>query len=129
MNRFTRKLAAGMALWLVPSASLAAPAANTAPLLFATHFVADSPAGAGGYDGTLKLLIEKDGIVNGTYRPNGSGPFVPVAGGLDGDRIWLDFGNGWERITGRFRDGAIVGGTFRRGRLWDFSAKPLAPQN
>jgi hypothetical protein len=130
MNGLTHALAAGIVLGLTPASPLAAPAANPPPLTFATHFVADSPAGAGGYDGILKVQIGSDGIVSGIYRPNGVGPFVQVSGGLDGDRIWLDFGSGGrERITGRYRDGAIVGGTYRHGRLWDFSAKPLPPHD
>ncbi len=95
-------------------------------LTFATHFVPESPAGAGGYDGTLKLRIDPSGIIDGIYRPNGSGPFVQVSGGLSGDRIWLDLGNGrGGRITGRYRNGWIVGGTFVHGRPWDFSATPV----
>jgi hypothetical protein len=130
MNRLLRTLAAGLVFALAPSASPAAPVTGPATLSLVTHFVPESPAGAGGYDGTLKLQIDRAGIISGTFRPNGNGPFVQVSGGLDGDRIWLDFGSGLrerERISGHYRDGSIYGSTFRGGRLWDFTAKPAAP--
>jgi hypothetical protein len=118
-----RLLAAFLLTAMMSAAAFAAPSLKT--LSFATHFVPDTPAGAVGYDGTLNLRIDAEGIVEGTYRPNGSGPFVPVVGGLEHNQIWLDFGDrGW-RIYGVLRKGSIVAGTFRDGKLWDFTAIPL----
>ena len=64
---------------------------------------------AGEYDGQMRLVIDANGIVSGTYVPSDGGP-RPVTGGVTGDKIWLDFGAGnqWH-VTGTIRNGHIVG--------------------
>ncbi len=81
------------------------------------------------YSGILKIKIEPDGIVNGTYvsnsiRPDPSnGKIVPVTGGLTGTNIHLSFGTGGTmRVTGTFHNGHIVGTAYRKGQIFDFEA-------
>jgi hypothetical protein len=65
---------------------------------------------AGEYDGQLRLTINAEGIVSGTYMPSDGG-IKQVTGGVSGDNIWLDLGfHGWH-ITGTIVNGHIVGYT------------------
>ena len=43
--------------------------------------------------GDVELDFSESGIVNGFFRAYDSGSFVPVTGGVDGTRIWLDIGS------------------------------------
>jgi hypothetical protein len=108
-----RTLAATAALTL--GALAPAAAATNLPDLPAhiTFSTAITPAyfGGGEYAGTLNLTIAKDGSLSGIYRPEDTGMFRTVTGGLDGDRVWLDLGYDGPHITGTLRDGKIVGTT------------------
>jgi hypothetical protein len=82
------------------------------------------PSETGGeYDGTLQLHVSRDGIVSGFYRPS-DGSFVPVEGGLDGEKLWLDFGwRGRVHITGTFDGRSLDGGAFFDRQPWTFTGK------
>jgi hypothetical protein len=80
--------------------------------------------GVGEWDGTLSLITQPDGTISGTYRPDYGG-FVPVMGGRDGSRVWLDF-----EIAGRISvNGAVDSSGEIHARTYgihplDFTAKP-----
>ena len=79
----------------------------------------------GAYAGILKLTIASDGIVSGYYRNADAGGFVPVTGGLRGDRIHLDFYLGGNvHIEGTYDGKTISGSTVADGRIYDFDAAP-----
>jgi hypothetical protein len=81
---------------------------------------------AGEYDGTLRLTINANGIVSGTYIPSAGGPRV-VTGGVNGDNIWLDFGfSGRMHVTGTIRNGHIVGYASRGMQQYKFVANVTA---
>lgn len=83
--------------------------------------------GAGEYDGQLRLTINADGIVSGTYLPSDGG-IKHVTGGVNGDDIWLDIGfHGWH-ITGTIVNGHIVGYTSRGLEQFKFVANVNAAQ-
>jgi hypothetical protein len=88
-----------------------------------TRIVEQSP-GVGEFDGSLQLKISPAGIVTGYYRPADNPRFIPVSGGLTGDRFWLDIGSlsrNSRRFTGTFKNGTIdAAGTeplFEDGRV------------
>lgn len=63
--------------------------------------------------GRLEIRTSKDGIITGFYRPADNNNFVPVTGGVIGDRVWIDIGHGGAtRVDGRLQDGTIVGTIF-----------------
>lgn len=60
--------------------------------------------------GSLQLIDDGNGILHGYYRPDDNGQFVPVTGGVDGSRIWIDFGsNARLKINGHLEGQKIVG--------------------
>jgi hypothetical protein len=76
---------------------------------------------AGEYDGQLRLTINADGIVSGTYIPSDGG-VKQVTGGVNGENIWLDLGvHGWH-ITGTIVNGHIIGYTSRGLEQYRFVA-------
>ncbi len=60
------------------------------------------------FTGTLQLRGDH-GYLTGYYRRYGDGPFVPVTGGVQGDRVWLDIGRGFH-LAGTERNGVIDAG-------------------
>jgi hypothetical protein len=93
---------------------------------FDTTLVSVDRITGGAYEGVLRLNISSDGIVQGTFRDAGTPNQRSVIGGLTGDQIWFDIGNGTDatHITGTYRDGIIEGFTFR-GQTYKFEAKPV----
>ena len=82
------------------------------------------------YSGILKLKINADGIINGTYQSNSirpdptNGRIISVTGGLTGTNIHLSFGMGGNvRVTGTFKNGHITGTAFTKNGMMDFAAK------
>lgn len=75
--------------------------------------------------GRLQIRTSRTGIISGYYRPADNNDFVPVTGGVQGTRVWLDIGkNGQTRVTGRMNGGKIVGTAFGpNGRLRRFTAR------
>jgi hypothetical protein len=74
-----------------------------------TRIVEAAPS-VGEYDGSLQLHVSSQGIVSGFYRPDDNPRFVPVTGGVTGDRFWLDigiFGSHPARFSGTFLNGRI----------------------
>ena len=83
---------------------------------------------AGEYDGQLRLTINAEGIVSGTYLPSDGGRKT-VSGGVKGDDIWLDIGfRGNWHVTGTIRNGHIVGYTSRGTQQYTFVANVTAVQ-
>ncbi len=73
--------------------------------------------------GDLDLHITPDGLVSGFYHPAFVRSFVPIVGGLSGNRIWFDIAGGTfqtqtiarMRVTGTIAsDGSIDGGAWNR---------------
>jgi hypothetical protein len=56
-----------------------------------TRIVEKTP-GVGEFDGSLQLRVSPAGIVSGYYRPDDNPRFVPVTGGISGDRFWIEIG-------------------------------------
>jgi hypothetical protein len=63
------------------------------------------------WTGTLKLTLNPDGIIQGYYYPGDDQvAFIPVTGGRNGDRVWLDIGTtGRLHIEGIIKNGSIAG--------------------
>ena len=73
--------------------------------------------------GDLDLHITNEGLVSGFYHPAFVRSFIPIVGGLSGNRIWFDIQGGTFqtqdvarlRVTGTIAtDGSIVGGAWSR---------------
>jgi hypothetical protein len=66
---------------------------------------------AGIFPGKLSLEVSSDGIVSGSYSSDYEGSTVSVAGGVQGDQLWLDLGEfGAVQIVATMqKDGTIVG--------------------
>jgi len=105
----------------VPALAISAIPSHAVTIQYATRIVPSF--GVGEYDGTMRLTLNPDGIINGFYIPDSGGPRL-VTGGIDGDHIWLDIGfMGGLHITGQFKDGhRIVGYTFIRDGDFSFVA-------
>ncbi len=74
-----------------------------------TRIVEQAPS-VGEFDGSLQLRVSVEGVVSGYYRPDDNPRFVPVTGGVKGDRFWLEIGSrrtSLERFNGVFKDGRI----------------------
>jgi hypothetical protein len=74
-----------------------------------TRIVEQAPS-VGEFDGSLQLRITPEGIVSGYYRPTDNPRFIPVIGGVTGDRFWLEIGTFAAhplRFSGIFRNGEI----------------------
>lgn len=115
-------LTLGLTLGLCAPALAITNGVGTEPthLIYNTRLIPQYSAGE--YDGTLRLTINPNGIVSGTYIPSNGGPRI-VSGGVKGDNIWLDFGfNGRMHVEGTIRNGHIVGYTTRGTQSWTFVA-------
>lgn len=79
------------------------------------------------WSGTLQLTLNPDGIIQGYYHPaDNMSEFIPVTGGRDGDRVWLDIGrNGRLHVTGVLANDVITGGAIDLSTQeeYKFSAK------
>ncbi len=118
-------LTAAAALGLFTSGpALAVGQAAPANVLFnyRTEFVPQYH-GAGAFVGELHLVIGKDGIVSGFYRPEDGVQIRTVTGGVTGDKIWLNLGAFGSHIDGTLKNGTIVGYTYS-DQLYKFTAVP-----
>ncbi len=53
--------------------------------------------------GSLEIADDGNGFLHGYYRPDDNGNLIPVTGGRDGSRVWMDFGaNGRFRVDGHY---------------------------
>jgi hypothetical protein len=65
------------------------------------------------WNGTLKITINPDGIIQGYYHPAYEVSFIPVTGGRNGDSVWMDIGSrGRIRVNGTLQNGKIVGSAY-----------------
>jgi hypothetical protein len=68
----------------------------------------------GYYQGTLKLRVGSDGLVQGFYFPDDTGPAVSVSGSDVNGKYWLTFDNGNFQIDASAQpDGKLVGSAER----------------
>jgi hypothetical protein len=68
----------------------------------------------GYYQATLKLTVGSDGIVQGWYFPDDSGPAISVSGSNLNGKYWLSFDNGNFQIDAAAQpDGRLVGSAER----------------
>jgi len=115
MKRTFATLAGAAALWASATAIAASTAqAATTPTTtsYTTVMAQTLPVPSGGiFPGKLNIKVSSDGIVSGWYAPDYEGATVSVAGGKEGDQLWLDFGDsGAVRIVATLqKDGTIVG--------------------
>lgn len=64
------------------------------------------------FSGTLDLKVNPGGIVSGYYFEADGAMYVPVVGGLTGDRIWLDIGrSGSMHVEGQVEPRGVITGT------------------
>ncbi len=60
----------------------------------------------GEYDGLIRMTVDAEGIINGTYQAAYSGSPKVVAGSVrPNGRVWLDIGN--EHLQGTFVNGIL----------------------
>ena len=68
----------------------------------------------GNYQGTLKLTVGSDGIVQGWYFPDDTAPAISVTGSEKKGEYWLTFGEGNFQIDASAQsDGKLVGSAER----------------
>ncbi|MBC5816121.1 MAG: hypothetical protein GIW97_06225 [Candidatus Eremiobacteraeota bacterium] len=82
--------------------------------------------GAGVYAGTLRLTINPNGIVQGSYQ-TADGAIEPVAGGKNGNAIWFSIGESGNLRVNANLAGADLVGSARDGTMSEemsFTAKP-----
>jgi len=97
-----------------PAASYAEPIAKTT---YSTTLMQTGPLPSGGaYTGTLELTLSPAGIASGWYIPDFQTTFVPVVGGLEHGKLWLDIGR-----AGQVKISATVDG---KGRLVGSALEP-----
>jgi hypothetical protein len=88
MNSRFRAAFAATAVGAALATPLAAGAAAAEQsYVLQTRIIEQSPS-VGEFDGSLQLRITPDGIVSGYYRPDENMRFIPVTGGVTGDRFW-----------------------------------------
>jgi ABC-type phosphate transport system substrate-binding protein len=121
-------LAALLGLASVPTIASAATAnaANDIHANFSTSMVPVSNRFAVPWTGELQLTIHSNGVIQGYYRPADNSSYIPVTGGRDGTRVWLDIGqSGRLHVTGTLQSGRILGGAFdaNTNQQYDFTAK------
>jgi hypothetical protein len=116
MRKFTKPFtAAAMAAAL--AAFVVTPAAASTPVTsmnasYTTALTQVAPVSIPGeFDGRLKLTVSPDGIVSGYYIPTDEGSIVPVVGGVQNGKYWMDIG-GDTRLhiyAEAGKDGSLVG--------------------
>ena len=85
-----------------------------------------------GYSAEMRLTIDDQGNVNGTYRTDTGGHLTSVHGSAKGSQIWFDLATlGGVHIEGTIRgDGSIQGYGSQLGpssKQWVFTATPASP--
>jgi hypothetical protein len=103
--------AALAAISLVSPISASALGSST-QTTYTTALTQVQPVSAPGeFDGTLKLTVTADGIVNGYYFPADEGTIVPVVGGEQNGQYWMDIGGNTRlHIYAKLgKDGSLVG--------------------
>jgi hypothetical protein len=115
MKHFGTILATAVGLLVLAGAPAGAVGTSTsAPQTFNAALVPVNPSAAGQIEGVLRIRITPDGFINGYYRMDDRGGAMrPVVGGLQGERIWLDIGSGFNamHVDGTYDNGKIVGYT------------------
>jgi len=115
MKRTLATLAGAAALWgsaIACATPIAQADTASAATYYTTVMTQTLPVPSGGvFPGKLNITISSDGVVSGWYSPDYEGATVSVAGGREGDQLWLDFGDfGAVRILATLqKDGTIVG--------------------
>lgn len=123
---------AGLARGLVLAAAVLPLSAVAAPEAGVVHYATSlTPLhDYAPYTGSLDLTYASDGTIHGYYFTSDySAMYVPVVGGVIGDRIWLDIGTSDVlRIQGRVHDGVIDGGAVGQteSASYSFTAAPSA---
>ena len=125
-NRSIATAAAIIATLALPLPSLATTTTSAPPQQYNFETRIVPQYGAGEYDGTMRLTVYADGIVQGTYLPS-DGNIRTVTGGLNGRKLWLDIGqNGRLRVTGTFEHGVINAVVQKPGPdITTFEADPI----
>ena len=116
------------------AAIMAAPVAASAPTTtttasYSTALTQVEPVSAPGeFDGTLKLTVTPDGIVNGYYFPADEGTIVPVVGGEQNGQYWMDIGGNTRlHIYAKAgADGSLVGTATPTPYVLDLGHESLA---
>jgi hypothetical protein len=76
------------------------------PQAYYLNVVSSQEFNAGEYDGTMRLTVNPDGIINGTYQSTDQGGPKNVTGGLaPNGRVWLDIGR--MHLVGTFVNGVL----------------------
>ena len=104
-------LATALAAIMVSPVAASTPNATTTAS-YSTALTQVEPVSAPGeFDGTLKLTVTPDGIVNGYYFPADEGTIVPVVGGEQNGKYWMDIGGNTRlHIYAKLgKDGSLVG--------------------
>ena len=101
-----------MALAAIVVAPVAASIPTTMNTSYTTALTQVEPVSAPGeFDGTLKLSVTTDGIVSGYYIPVDEGTIVPVVGGVQNGKYWMDIGGNTQLhiYAESGKDGSLVG--------------------
>lgn len=121
-------LVAALAMAGVPVVTQAATTQTHSPtnLTYQTS-METLPGPSAPWTGSLHLTIDPDGIIRGWYHPaDDMAAFIPVNGGLQGDRVWLDIGRqGNLHVSGTMKDREITGGGIdaQNNQMFSFEAK------
>jgi hypothetical protein len=106
-----KTLAVAAALAVAGALPVAASAETQAappalPQAYYLNVVSSQEFNAGQYDGTMRLTVNPDGIINGTYQSTDQGGPKVVAGGVSPNgRVWLDIGR--MHLVGTFVNGVL----------------------
>jgi hypothetical protein len=124
----TAAIALAAVLAATPAISKAATAQATAPMKMTYTTSLEPITGIGApWTGTLNITINPDGIIQGYYHPaDNVMAFIPVTGGRNGDRVWLDIGTmGRLHVDGLLKNDVISGTAFDESttQAYDFSAR------
>jgi hypothetical protein len=126
-------VAAATVALVLPLAALAQ--SSSAQVTYKTSMEETTPMAPGGYyQGTLKLTVASNGVIQGWYFPDDTGPAITVSGSDVKGTYWLSFGNGNFRIDASAQpDGKLVGSGERVlppsrtfPRTFSFIATPLS---
>lgn len=96
MNLMKQVTAVAAAATLLAVAAVPHPASaeSSTSQAYTTALVQVAPISAPGeFDGRMKLTVSSNGIINGYYFPAaGAGSIVPVVGGVQDGKYWMDIG-------------------------------------
>lgn len=119
---------AAVTMTSIPAVSQAATvqAQNPVKITYQTS-MQSIPGPSAPWTGSLQLTINPDGIIQGWYHPaDNMTALIPVNGGRNGERVWLDIGRqGSLHVSGTIRNGEITGSGIDNGthQLFSFNAK------